>query len=394
MGLQFGIFDHIEPVPGLSLHQIYRERLLQLEQYDAAGFYAYHLAEHHTPAVHSLAPSQNVFLAAASQCTQRLRLAPCVYVLPLHHPLRLIEEVCMLDHLCDGRLEIGVGRGGVLEAYFWGSDADVERNFIKYQETLDILRQGLSHDELTYQGEFYTFDALPMRLRPRQQPYPPLWYMRNAEIAAQEGMHALLVGALDGFEANVKRYHDLWDKHQGSGALTPQGASPKIGLVNHILLADTEREAVAAAKPAWDDYVWNLMTPRRLEAERRGLTQFLGGNVRPAGVPDREAPSVYATAARTEAEQHRRAAPGGIGGDGRGAGFSVIAGTPDSVRVYMDEYVATGANYFVCSFQWGGLSHAQAMHSIELFVEEVMPHYASAPSPSGATASAWKSGSR
>ena len=55
MGLQFGIFDHIEPVPGLSLQQIYRERLLQLERYDAAGFYAYHLAEHHTPAVHSLA---------------------------------------------------------------------------------------------------------------------------------------------------------------------------------------------------------------------------------------------------------------------------------------------------------------------------------------------------
>ena len=146
MGLQFGIFDHIEPVPGLSLHQIYRERLLQLEQYDAAGFYAYHLAEHHTPAVHSLAPSQNVFLAAASQRTQRLRLVPCVYVLPLHHPLRLIEEVCMLDHLSDGRLELGVGRGGVLEAYFWGSDADVEHNYVKYQETLDILRQGLSHE--------------------------------------------------------------------------------------------------------------------------------------------------------------------------------------------------------------------------------------------------------
>jgi len=69
MGLQFGVFDHIEPVPGLSLGQIYRERLQLLERYDAAGFYAYHLAEHHTPAVHSLAPSQNVFLAAASQRT-------------------------------------------------------------------------------------------------------------------------------------------------------------------------------------------------------------------------------------------------------------------------------------------------------------------------------------
>jgi alkanesulfonate monooxygenase SsuD/methylene tetrahydromethanopterin reductase-like flavin-dependent oxidoreductase (luciferase family) len=70
MGLQFGIFDHIEPVPGFQLGQIYGERLRLLERYDAAGFYAYHLAEHHTPAVHSLAPSQNVFLAAASQCTR------------------------------------------------------------------------------------------------------------------------------------------------------------------------------------------------------------------------------------------------------------------------------------------------------------------------------------
>src|SRR4029453_10523422 len=64
MPLRFGVFDHIEPVPGLRLDQIYRERLVQIERLDAAGFYAYHLAEHHTPAIHSLAPSQNVFLGA------------------------------------------------------------------------------------------------------------------------------------------------------------------------------------------------------------------------------------------------------------------------------------------------------------------------------------------
>src|SRR2546422_10059938 len=79
-------------------------------------------------------------------------------------------------------------------------------------------------------------------------------------------------------EANVKRYYDLWDKHQGPGALTPQGAAPKIGLVHHIVLADTAREAVAAARPAWDEYVWYLMTPRLLEADRRGQTQFAGQN--------------------------------------------------------------------------------------------------------------------
>jgi alkanesulfonate monooxygenase SsuD/methylene tetrahydromethanopterin reductase-like flavin-dependent oxidoreductase (luciferase family) len=378
MGLQFGVFDHIEPVPGLSLRQIYRDRLRLLERYDAAGFYAYHLAEHHTPAVHSLAPSQNVFLAAASQRTRRLRLAPCVYVLPLHHPLRLIEEICMLDHLSDGRLEVGVGRGGVLEAYFWGSNADVERNQARFLETLAIIQAGLSHDQLTFKGEFFSFDALPMRLRPLQQPYPPMWYMRNVETAARDGMHAVIVGSLDSFEANVMRYRALWEEYHGVGARTVQGLEPKIGLVNHIVLAPTDAEAVAIAKPAWDEYVWNLEAPRRLEAEQRGLTQFLGGNMnrRPAGLPSREPDFTrYRLPERSEEQRRRRIPPGNIGGDGRGAGFSVIAGWPDAIRTYMDEYVATGANYFVCSFQWGGLTHDQAKRSIDLFVEQIMPHY-------------------
>src|SRR5262245_50645885 len=116
MSLLFGVFDHIEPVPGLRLDRIYRERLLQIERFDTAGFYAYHLAEHHTPAIHSLAPSQNVFLAAVAQRTRHLRFAPCVYVRPLHHPLRLLDEISMLAPICDGRQDDGVGSGGVLES--------------------------------------------------------------------------------------------------------------------------------------------------------------------------------------------------------------------------------------------------------------------------------------
>ncbi len=96
-----------------------------------------------------MAPSQNVFLAAASQRTQRLRFGPGVYVLPLHHPLRLIEEISMLDNLSGGRMEIGVGRGGVLEAYFWGQDSDPETNAARYEETLEVIRRGLANDVLT-----------------------------------------------------------------------------------------------------------------------------------------------------------------------------------------------------------------------------------------------------
>jgi alkanesulfonate monooxygenase SsuD/methylene tetrahydromethanopterin reductase-like flavin-dependent oxidoreductase (luciferase family) len=384
MPLEFGVFDHIEPVPGLSLRDIYRLRLQQLERLDAAGFYAYHLAEHHTPAVHSLAPSQNVFLAAAAQRTQRIRLGPCIYVLPLHHPLRLIEEICMLDNLSDGRMEIGVGRGGVLEAHFWGQDSDVETNFARYRETLDIIQQGLSHPELNYDGEFYQYDHLPMRLQPQQQPYPPFWYMRNVETAAIAGMNTIIVGSLDSFEANVKRYHEVWDEHQGVGALTLQGTQPKISLVNHLVIAETDEEALAIGTRAWEHYVWNLGTPRRLEAESRGLTQFLIPNdqMRPKSAPEREARRdlYWSLEQLSEERQKRRQTPGGLGGvANQGAGFGVIAGSPASIRAYLDEYLETGANYFVCGFQWGDLTHQQAMQSIELFAQEIMPHYAAAP---------------
>ena len=381
MPLQFGVFDHIEPVPDTPLDQIYRDRLEQIRRFDSAGFYGYHLAEHHTPAVHSLAPSQNIFLAAAALQTEKLRLGSCIYVLPLHHPIRLIEEISMLDKLSGGRMDIGVGRGGVLEAYFWGQESDVETNFARYLETLDIIREGLSHEELTYDGEFYKFDELPMRLRPLQRPYPPFWYMRNVETAAIDGMHTIIVGSLDSFEANVKRYHEAWEQHQGVGALNIQGEEPKIGLVNHIVIAETDEEAVKIATPAWEHYKWNLGAPRRLEAEKRGLTQFMVPNeqMRPKGSPDREARRdlFWSLEERSEEQSRRRQGPGAVDtpASGRGAGFGVIAGSPASIREYLDEYVETGANYFVCGFQWGSLTHEQTMQSVELFVDEVMPHY-------------------
>ncbi len=374
MGLQFGVFDHIEPVPGQSLDEIYKDRLSQIELFDDSGFYAYHLAEHHTPAVHSLAPSQNVFLAAASQRTQRIRLNPCIYVLPLHHPLRLIEEICMLDHLSDGRLEIGVGRGGVLEAYFWGSDWGVEENMAKYRETLDVIRLGLSSDSLTHSGQFYSFEELPMRLRPKQTPYPPMWYMRNVETAALHGMNSIIVGNLDSFSANVKRYHQLWNKHQGLGSRTAQGEHPKIGLVSHLVLADTDEEAAESAGPAWDQYLWNLFTPRRLESERRGLSNVWDGKeVRPSGLPQREAGSAFREGDKIYNSD--RIDPGQIGQQRESAAFRVIAGSPDTIRRYLDEYIATGANYFVCAFHFGNMANEVAERSIDLFVNKIMPHY-------------------
>src|SRR5258708_36179461 len=111
--MEFGIFDHLDrnlDRSPSSLADYYEERLAIVELFDRAGFHAYHLAEHHgTPL--GMAPSPSVFLAAVAQRTKRLRFGPMIFALPLYHPLRMIEEICMLDQMSGGPLDIGFGRG-------------------------------------------------------------------------------------------------------------------------------------------------------------------------------------------------------------------------------------------------------------------------------------------
>src|ERR1700736_5351037 len=102
--MEFGVFDHLDRYGG-PLADFYEDRLRIAEACDRAGFYAYHLAEHHSTPL-GMAPSPNIFLAALAQRTKRLRFGPLVFVLPLYHPLRLISEICMLDQMSGGRLEL------------------------------------------------------------------------------------------------------------------------------------------------------------------------------------------------------------------------------------------------------------------------------------------------
>jgi alkanesulfonate monooxygenase SsuD/methylene tetrahydromethanopterin reductase-like flavin-dependent oxidoreductase (luciferase family) len=109
MPLEFGIFDHLDD-NGIPLADLFETRLKLTELYDRAGFRSYHIAEHHSTPL-GMAPSPSVFLAAVAQRTKRLRFGPLLYVTPMYHPLRVAEEVVMLDHMSRGRFELGLGRG-------------------------------------------------------------------------------------------------------------------------------------------------------------------------------------------------------------------------------------------------------------------------------------------
>src|SRR5437016_1420651 len=181
--MRFGVFDHLDR-NDQPLSNYYEARLQIIEAYDRLGFYAYHVAEHHSTPL-GMAPSPSVFLAAVAQRTRRIRFGPLVYALPLHHPLRLIEEICMLDQMSGGRLEIGFGRGSSpTELGYYGQDPGQAQQV--YTEALELIVRGLTERSVTFHGRFFHVDDVPMELEPFQKPHPPIWYGVHApDTAAQ-----------------------------------------------------------------------------------------------------------------------------------------------------------------------------------------------------------------
>src|SRR6202045_1631014 len=180
--MEFGVFDHLDRT-GQTLPDFYEDRLKIAEAYDRAGFYAYHIAEHHSTPL-GMAPSPNVFLAAVAQRTRRLRFGPLVFVLPLYHPVRLIAEICMLDQMSGGRLELSFGRGASpIQAEYFGAQAAAGEDI--YAEVLGVILRGLTHKPLVSPGKFFSFDRGPMELEPLKNPPPPLWYGVHAPDSAE-----------------------------------------------------------------------------------------------------------------------------------------------------------------------------------------------------------------
>ncbi|HEU5273377.1 MAG TPA: LLM class flavin-dependent oxidoreductase [Xanthobacteraceae bacterium] len=330
--MDFGVFDHLDRYDG-PLDAYYEARLKLIELYDAAGFYSYHLAEHHATPL-GMAPSPSVFLAAVAQRSKRLRFGPMVYALPLYHPLRLIEEICMLDQMSGGRLDIGFGRGASpIELSYFGQDPKQAPAI--YAEGVELIMKGLTERSLTFAGKHFRFDNVPLEVWPLQKPHPPVWYGVHApdaaERAARRGLHTINLDPTDETRACSERYRAVWRELHGEAPL------PKLGLGRFIVVADTDREALALARrayPKWHEAFTFL--PRR-----HGVAQQ---HPRPA--------EFDALAAR-------------------GQGF---AGSPASVTAWLaDQLAATGTNYVVGQFAFGDLAPDEFRHSVELFARHVMP---------------------
>ena len=332
--MRLGVFDHMDRSQA-PLDQFFADRIRLIEAYDRAGFYGYHVAEHHATPL-GVAPSPGVWLAAIAQRTTRLRFGALVYLLPLYHPLKLLEELCMLDQMSRGRLMLGVGRGiSPIELRYYGLDP--AQTPAMYQEALEVILRGMACKELTFEGKYYTYRGVPMEMEPYQKPHPPLWYgIGRADAVPWAAQHAVNVvanvqGAM--MRALSDRYRSEWSALGHS-----PDTLPLIGLSRHVVVAENEREALEVARRGYNKWRHSF------------LVLWHKHNMLPS--PHAIFPETF-----EEAEAQGRA----------------VAGKPDKVRDFLQREIdAGGLNYLLCRFAFGDIAADEALHSLDLFTRRVM----------------------
>jgi alkanesulfonate monooxygenase SsuD/methylene tetrahydromethanopterin reductase-like flavin-dependent oxidoreductase (luciferase family) len=341
MQVEFGIWDHFENRGSDAVAQ-FADKIALIQAAERLGFAQYQVAEHHLSPL-TLAPSPSVFLAAVAQATSRIRIGAGVYCLPLYHPVRLVQELCMLDNISGGRLEFGVGRGIRAAEHDWfGVPQDEVKP--RFDEVLAIVTGAMTTGRLSHEGRYYRIDDVALDLLPVQRPYPAIWYAGDAETAGNTGFHFLTRNV-----AHAQRYWQLWQESSGRpGRYNAHLPAPRVAMTRPVVVRRSEAEALAIARRAWAAFEshW-FATPVLLNSDGRAVS-FNG-----PGSAARD----FDTMMREE--------------------DNLVIGTPEQVGERFAGWTRQLAglpNLMISpAVQWGDISHAEARETLALVAAEVMP---------------------
>ena len=239
--LKFALWDSFpesEVDQGSSIADVYDRHIGLARLAEEVGYHSYFVIEHQN---RELISSPSVYLSAVAQQTNTLRIGAMIWQLPFHHPLRLAEEVGMLDQLSHGRVEFGTGIG-IHEHEFirWGLDFYARGEMSS--EALEIIKMAWSQNEVTYDGKYWQFnEALPAP-KPFQQPTPPIWVGAHSkaalDFAAKGNYHVSQNIDIDDVVAEKFNYYrKVWHECKHPGPM------PSIFLQRIVHVAETDEQA-------------------------------------------------------------------------------------------------------------------------------------------------------
>jgi len=349
-GLQF--FPDVGPEEK-SGQQYWSECLSLVDMCDELGYTQVRTVEHYFEPYGGYSPSPHIFLTAASQRTAKARLLTGAVLPVFNHPLKIAGEIGMLDAISNGRLDCGFGRA-FLPHEFQRFGRTMDESRARFDEGIEVVRRLLEEENITFSGEFHSFNNVTSLPRPTQQPRPPFWVAalgtpQSMRSAGENGYNLMLVPfAGPQMREAIGAYREAWRQagHPGDG---------KVALGFHMFCHRDREEAQRIAKPNIDAYFKSLVA---------AAEQDSGWG---AGASSQDYPGYDGHMDKLRAANFDSLLNGG----------TIWVGTPEDVRQQISGYAKEVGGFDTASLQvnFHLVSQSDAAESMRLFGQEVIPSF-------------------
>jgi alkanesulfonate monooxygenase SsuD/methylene tetrahydromethanopterin reductase-like flavin-dependent oxidoreductase (luciferase family) len=352
--MRFGTFFFFQAPPGHRHADIIHRELEQVEWTEELGFDEVWFTEHHF-IDYGLSVDPAALASAAASRTRRVRIGLAAAILPFHHPLRLAEQMALVDIISNGRLDVGVGRGN-RPAEFAGYRVPQVESRERFDETVEIMRLAWTQERFAFHGRFFELDDVRVIPKPVQQPHPPLYQVcvskdgiENTALRGWPMLNSVLFGPVDQLVANRDTYVATLQK-AGRSADEIAALLARWGVSRQIYVAETDAQALAEARDAevwYQESFRRFVVPERIEDAHPTLQPGF------RAMAERLASVTWDALVRE----------------------TLAFGSPDTVARHIEHMRQLGVGQVLCWMNFGGLSQERVRRSMELFAREVMPRF-------------------
>jgi alkanesulfonate monooxygenase SsuD/methylene tetrahydromethanopterin reductase-like flavin-dependent oxidoreductase (luciferase family) len=361
--MKVGVALNMLQKEGRTDAEVFAEHMALGDLAEPLGFDSLFALEHHFTG-YAMSPAPTQLLSYYAGRTKRITLGTAVIVLPWHDPVRVAEQIALLDVMCGGRCLFGFGRGAA-SAEYAGFRVPMEEARARFVESAKIVVTALTSDTFEWDGEFYKIPRTAIRPRPISHPerrfYASSVSPESAEIMAKLGFGVLVVMQNEWAKAaeDIRRYQEI--------ALSVGHAPRPPIILTNISVAESREEAHERAATylsrKWDSIDAHYHFSDGHLATVKGY-EFYGGMAK--------------TYSKMKDEGFRKKA----------TEFYVkiqIVGTPDDcVQQVAELRRLTGVDHLVTEFGYGAMPHEQAELNMRLFAERVVPVLQRDPAFAGA----------
>jgi alkanesulfonate monooxygenase SsuD/methylene tetrahydromethanopterin reductase-like flavin-dependent oxidoreductase (luciferase family) len=354
--MKFAHFSHIWAKPGMTPHQRYEQLWRELQACDALNFDFSFCVEHHFRPDESWMSSPSLYAVAAGARTRRLRIGPMGYIVPLYHPLRLAEEIAIVDQMLGGRMELGLVPG-INADYFRPFGLDYGARKSPTLEFIDYMRAAFGETQpFSFHGQEFHTDRAQISVQPVQRPHPPLWMMsrdpQTLEFCAKNAINPgyFLVYPRADAAPRYRTFLENWKR-----ASWPK--KPNIAYSTVIYVDETDQKAIATAlfraSRAYEGFLAPAKPGERFEVRVANFAKMFVGRGEPG------AAEIMANVFNADYLLKHDL---------------VFIGSPSTVSAKIRAAAEAGLfNAIMGEFNFADLPEPELMRSIRLFGEQVIP---------------------